>query len=587
MKRDNQIFATKVTINFNLRNKASNKASIIYCYLNISGQRYKCSTNVKVIPSQWDSKRQLAKVLPSLTPLDNHNNIIANDRIFEIKKIFQEKLFTTINFDNFAKDFFLSVNPQQNSTPIMTKKTKKSNIKEEETTPKTGTDFIEKMLIEDPKIGRSSFDKTYRCHLTAFINFLKKKKIKNDFNNFTYEVLEEYAEHLNQTQKGEYRRQLFASIKRWLPKLEDYGVGYNYDPRIKRIKTKKIIISAKEKGDEYIALSHDQIYKIYNLTDDDLKDSTLKLDKLKYYKNMFVMQCFCGCRASDVDKLFDEENLNYDSNGSPFVEFWAQKTSNSAKAEKCVVPLTLYPEQLIIFEEYKNTKMYACDFTGESDNTYNTYIKEICRIAGFNKILKRTIEGKGGKKIKEEKPIYERITSHVARHSFITNCVKELGFSKDEIKNMVGHGSTQYIESVYLNLTTIDKADMMAKSRSTTKQHNPEPQTQQPHITQTATNSIIKDNFEALLVLKFLGVDVDNYTNEQLSNEQVTQRLIVEREIELRAKMGERYSNNTKIYQAFKNIFNNGLSMSARKEMMIKFIEEQKEKGITKIEQLE
>ena len=587
MKRDNQIFATKVTINFNLRNKASNKASIIYCYLNISGQRYKCSTNVKVIPSQWDSKRQLAKVLPCLTPLDNHNNIIANDRIFEIKKIFQEKLFTTINFDNFAKEFILSVNPQQNSTPIMTKKTKKSNLKEEETTPKTGTEYIYKMLKEDRKIGATSLKRTYVPHLNAFGDFLRKKKIENDFNNFTYEVIEDYAEHLNATQNGQYRRQVFASIKRWLPKLAKYGVGYVYDARIDNVEIKTISISARERGDEHIALTLDEIYKIYHLSDAEMRNSTKKLDNLKFYRDMFCVQCFCGCRCGDIVELFDEKNLNKNSNGDPFLEFWAEKTSENTTAEKCVVPLNLYPEQLILLNKYRGVKMYASDFKGESENRYNDHIKEICRIVGFDKILVRTKDVKGVKKQLEKKPMYERMTSHCGRHTFITNAIRLLGFDKEAVKNMVGHSDTQYIEKVYLNLTTIDKADMMAKSRKTTKQHNPEPQTQQPHITQTATNSIIKDNFEALLVLKFLGVDVDNYTNEQLSNEQVTQRLIVEREIELRAKMGERYSNDTKIYQAFKNIFNNGLSMSARKEMMIKFIEEQKEKGITKIEQLE
>lgn len=485
-----QFFTTEISVNFNLRQTRKNKPTIVYCVLLINSKRLKINTLVKVIPKQWNKKRQLAVVSPTLTPQDNHNNIVCNDRICFLKKQIEQKLLSITNSDTFVDEIISIVNPQHSQLKIMAKKQpKKVNSTKHTNEPTTATDILREMLKNDSKISYNSYKKTYTPYINTLEKFFTSKKIKNELKSLNYTVLNDYATHLYKTQKSTYAIKVFNLLRSWLKnKLPKHAVGYKYDEKIECIGIEPTKIKASEKGDEYIALNHEQIYKIYNLSDDELTDSTLKLDKLKFYRDMFCMQCFCGCRASDIVKLFDEKNLMKGENGNPFIEFWAKKTETKEKVDKCVVPFTLYDEQIILFNKYKEVKMYETQFTGDSDNSYNKHIKELCRIAGFNKILKQTIEKKGGKKEIEEKSMYERMSSHVARHSFITNCVKEFDLTPREIIDMVGHADTQYIDKVYLNLTTTDKANKITTKLNKNKQ----PQQKDSIVAQPSTPTSTK-----------------------------------------------------------------------------------------------
>lgn len=473
-----QFFTNNISVNFNLRQCRKNKPTIVYCVICFNGKQYKYNTLVKVLPKQWNRKKQQAIVSPHQSPQEIKNNIICNERLCFIKKQIEQILLSPLNSYTFVdniNNIISIVNPHHHSIVMAKKQTKKVNNTTQQTNsePTTATEIIGNMLKNDQKISADTYKKVYSVYITTFETFLIKNRIKNELKSLKHNVLNEYALHLQKTQTSKYAKRVFNILRSWLKnKLPKYGVGYKYDEKIDLIKIDQTTITASEKGDEYIALTHEQIYKIYNLSDDELKNSTLKLDKLKFYKDMFVMQCMCGCRASDIVKLFDENNFN-SNNGEPFIEFWAKKTERKEKVEKCVVPLTLYAEQLLLFERYKFIRMYESTFSGDSDNAYNKHIKEVCRIANFDDIVERTVELKGGKKKKEKKHLYERITSHVARHSFITNCVREFDLTSHEIIEMVGHSDTQYIDKVYLNLTTKDKAEKITKKINKNKQPQP------------------------------------------------------------------------------------------------------------------
>lgn len=482
-----QFFTTEISVNFNLRQTRKNKPTIIYCVICLNGKQHRYNTLVKVLPKQWNRKKQQAVVSPHQSPLEIKNNIICNDRLCFLKKQIEQILLSPLNYNTFVDDIINIVNPHHHSL-AMAKKQIKRNVKVDKQ-PTTATEIIGAMLQKKPKVSANTYNKVYSVYITTFETFLIKHKIKNELKSLNYTVLNEYALYLQKTQTSKYAKRVFNIMRSWLKKdLPKYGVGYTYDEKIEIISIESTTISASEKGDEYIALTHQQIYTLYNLTDEQLSNSTLKIDNLRFYRDMFVMQCFCGCRASDIVKLFDANNLNENSHGEPFLEFWAKKTENNEKAEQCVVPLTLYPEQKILFEKYKDVKMYETDFTGESANLYNKHIKEICRIAGFNKFVERTVEVKGGKKKKEKKALYERVTSHVARHSFITNCVREFKLTANDIIDMVGHADTQYINKVYLNLTTTDKANKITTKLNKNKQ----PQQKDSIVAQPSTTTSTK-----------------------------------------------------------------------------------------------
>lgn len=560
-----QFFTTEISVNFNLRQTRKNKPTIVYCVLLIDSKRLKINTLVKVIPKQWNKKRQLAIVSPTLTPQDNSNNIVCNDRLCFLKKQIEQKLLSFTNYDTFVNEIINLINPHHHSL-AMAKKQNKSKVSTQpqaSVVSTTATDILYTMLKNDSKIGVNSLTKTYRVYLNLLEQFFAKKRIKNELKSLNYGVLRQYAEYLQATQTSSYAKRVFNLLRSWLKKrLTKHGVGYKFDSQIDTISLETTTISASEKGDEYITLTHQQIYTLYKLTDEQLSNSTLKVEDLRFYRDMFVMQCMCGCRASDVAKLFDTNNIRENSNGEPFLEFWAKKTENNENAEKCVVPLTLYKEQQLLFERYKGVKIYEGYFTGESDNSYNKHIKALCRIAGFNKLVERTIEVPGGKKRKEKKALYERVTSHVARHSFITNCVREFNLTANDIKDIVGHSDTQYINKVYLNLTTTDRADKI--SRKLQKKDNTVtvvPQ-QQPNGVQT---TLINSLTEGQKVLAMLGIE-DAIDHDDIDN---VLTLICVKEHELKQMYGDKLLRGN-----IKQVFNTYATTKERKQALAELIAE-------------
>lgn len=76
---------------------------------------------------------------------------------------------------------------------------------------------------------------------------------------------------------------------------------------------------------------------------------------------------------------------------------------------------------------------------------YNGRIKTICKRAHLNRIIERK-ESTGKGMIC--KPLYEVVTSHCARYTFIRNKYHE-GYTEIEIAKMVGHKDDTIIREVY------------------------------------------------------------------------------------------------------------------------------------------
>ena len=73
-----QIFIKELKGNFNLRRPKSTKPTPIYYVVYMDGIQHYFATGVKVYPSQWDKKKQIAVVSNTQSKLDNLNNGIVN-----------------------------------------------------------------------------------------------------------------------------------------------------------------------------------------------------------------------------------------------------------------------------------------------------------------------------------------------------------------------------------------------------------------------------------------------------------------------------------------------------------------------------
>ena len=142
------------------------------------------------------------------------------------------------------------------------------------------------------------------------------------------------------------------------------------------------------------------------------------------YRDIFMLQCLIGCRVSDLKKLRKGNIVD----GA--VEYIPQKTRNH-KARTVRVPLN--QKALDILERYRDLgERIIPSFTEEA---YNRSIKAILKHLGIGRKVV-TINPKTRQE--EMRPLYEVVTTHTARKTFIANLYKQVK-DPDLIGSMSGH----------------------------------------------------------------------------------------------------------------------------------------------------
>ena len=140
----------------------------------------------------------------------------------------------------------------------------------------------------------------------------------------------------------------------------------------------------------------------------------------RYIQRMFVMECLCGARRSDCERI---SSANIDSSGR-YLVYVAQKTKTEVK-----VPI------------HKRLRPFLVCGTGDeppggvSENTFNRNIQEMCRACGIDNNVKIF---HGGKYLTG--PKWKFVTTHTGRRSFATN-LSQKGVPLEQIALMMGHMS--------------------------------------------------------------------------------------------------------------------------------------------------
>jgi site-specific recombinase XerD len=383
------------------------------------GKQYKVSTGVKVYPQHWNSKKQVATISNGLTTLDNHNNTIVNNKLKSILFQFEETKLYLCNNPNEIEDFYNVLKRNINPDMKDRKKQKESKL--------TATIQLEQLAYkkyENKEISKSTYE-TYKSAIVILKTVIKERKIEDTFNNITKELIESYKEHLRK--KGTET----SSINVYLGKIRTLLELANDDDKIpfKSFKINNVIerkTDNEEEDDENIALTLEQIETLYNLELTGIEEEA---------RDIFVCQCYAGQRISDMYKQFSGNyKLHKNDNGKEFIFITPKKTRNSS-GKKVQIPVLPTTKQIL--DKYKDKELqYIKLGLGKSQyKKLNKYIKRVCKKAGFNEEVTK----KG-----ETKKLYELITSHVARHSFVTIAYYK-GIKDEEIMKVTGHSREQIL----------------------------------------------------------------------------------------------------------------------------------------------
>lgn len=299
--------------------------------------------------------------------------------------------------------------------------------------------------------------------LLKYFNYFIECK-KNEVANSTlkkYNVIKHLLErYITETRK---KIQISDVNDNFKINFENYCLIHKYAPSsiskyIKTIKT--VCYHAKHNG---IETSHQldkiktpqyETEKIYLTFEELEKIEQIDKRKLNYNyenaKDWLIISCFTGQRISDFMR-FKKEMIRYERNklgvSKPFIEFTQVKTEK-------IMTVALHPKVIEILEKRKGNFPNTI-----SDQKYNLYIKQVCRIAKIEQItigskLKdineedKTEKKDSNKLFRKEKgafPKWELVTSHIGRRSFATNFYGLIPTTY--LINVTGHSS----ESMFLN----------------------------------------------------------------------------------------------------------------------------------------
>lgn len=469
-----QIFIRTIRLSYYLGPKSRSGLAVIYACFSHKGKQYRVSTGLKVNSLQWNSRCHYATIGVGMSPLDIYNNTIVNNRLREIDIAFIEKIeYFCNNFKDLKsmpEELLKAIRPDY-------KMTHKKRINKQQ--DKSATEMMIAFRINNQENERSL--STARTNILDFRKFLKDSNIHDTVESMTKDIAAHYAEWLKKQnisiRTANQRIRALATNLRNLTTILDINFDYPLPAKLPLLKE---TITGDELEDNDIALTEDQIETLYNL-------QGLSEDE-SIARDIFCLQCWTGVRVSDVCKVLDKANLKK-IDGNTFTIFRPEKTKKS-KNIRAIIPLTtLYPKAYEIVNKYQNT---TPQFLSTRKNDYNELIRTICRIAKFDELREKTVETGKGKTTKKYK-LWELMSSHKGRHTFVTNC-KKRGIPENEIIKMTGHASTVQIKKTYDNTDAEDNARLLIGAIS------------ESHITSGSANMDkgveVKPNFNPVKVLQ-------------------------------------------------------------------------------------
>lgn len=148
-------------------------------------------------------------------------------------------------------------------------------------------------------------------------------------------------------------------------------------------------------------------------------DELAEIEKKEYNesltnaKDWLIISCYTGQRVSDFMRFTTD--MIRTENGKQLIEFTQKKTGK-------IMTVPVHTKVIEILNKRNGSFPYAI-----SDQKYNDYIKEVCKIAGLTQKIagsKKAETSKDSKEYRKETGVYEKwelVTSHIGRRSFATN----------------------------------------------------------------------------------------------------------------------------------------------------------------------
>jgi len=389
------------SFSYRIKSKEDKQVSIYVSFRPQNSKSVFSRTGFTVHPSQWSNSKKRAK--PISVELKNLNNKLSELEIFLA--------------DRLNEDINLGVE-------ITNKWLKKQIDRFNNKVPTTDLSYL--LNLMDDQIGNLHLKKAKDGSMG-----LKKNTVKGykDFRR----VLEDYETYIDSNVKiNEFGKEEFDGFVKWLSEDKNYAKG-EIGRKIKRLKGLlkygagkglKLGISLEAIDKEYSyktkkyinVISEDEFFKILNL-----KGLPPYLENVRRW---LLIGLNIGQRISDLQKII-KQDIRYDSDGIALIDVVQVKGE-----EPVTIPVILNP----LIDILKHKFPYPI-----SDQKFNDYMKEVCKRAGIDQIVKGyKMNPTTMRKELVEAPKYQLLASHDMRRSFATYHFDK-GVSVNLIMKITGH----------------------------------------------------------------------------------------------------------------------------------------------------
>lgn len=400
-----------ISVNFNLRSPKSKQPTplymVVYYLSNGVKLQAKIPTRRKVHPSLWDSRKQqpiminkgidlTTKQLQEQAELTAY---IANCRILAYQN----------NFSNFDK-LKEKINLKENNDMSVTQQFKAA------TRTAKATKLISEALAsytKDRKIKETSA-KQYEKLTKVFYQWIVSTNQRDSAKALTQSSFNAFVEWMKAGGDSPKKVNKVASVIRQIIKYiagstqgSKYGITpVTYTP-IKEVKEEKKCELTKEEIEAFKAIE-------------------VKNNKEQYYKDVFLLQLITGQRISDTLKLIKGDYKV--QKGTPYNTIILTTIKRNTTAY-----ITETKEVTELLQAIRANKENETE--NEKDKSLAYYLKKFFTRAKLTR------------KVPSGKPINEVISSHFARHTFVTIKLRE-GYNFEQVGKMIGDSPTM-IEKVY------------------------------------------------------------------------------------------------------------------------------------------
>lgn len=432
----------QLSLNFNLREPRGNKETNIYAVVKVGKRQIKFSIGLKIKCWLWDKKAQMPVVSGLMTEKD----------LTLARKVYNVISYIKFDFSKFCL-YICTENPTV--TPNMVADYFKNNILN--TIPnddmanngvpnvvrqKSATKALKKALELYPTVKdrvKPSTLETYRHQLKAFLNYCTAKnrdsiKMLSDVEMSDFEI---YLRGRNES-----ATKIRNSIRVVRMLVNDVIVKHPYF-RNYGIKKLEIDLPQDVRSEDLKVELHDDEIEALKLCEG-LTPTQAE------YRDLFLLECYTGQRASDLPIFFDKTRYTIIDG---YMSFVTLKENTRGKAE-------MTKDVMEIIDKYKDGFKYV-DLHNDNLSAYMTIsLKQIANKANLSRMISYT----DNKRIARNEPLFKVIGSHFGRHTFITKKVRE-GVPLDTLKLLTAHKSIQTLSEYYVHLSPQDEVNSIKEEK--------------------------------------------------------------------------------------------------------------------------